>query len=177
MFLDAMPGGFIYPQPEDDEDTRILAHVNRKGWHNLAVPPAEGEPGYSFTLGHFLNCDHPELVLMGLKAELASRMLDAAAVRVRDMGERLQPHQEYPDFLPGLTVAFLPVEFAFYGQYLGYANWFYEHLPLPYPALQMVWPDGRGVFPWQPGYDARFRRLQPLLGMTPSPAQQATRLQ
>jgi hypothetical protein len=168
MFLDAMPEGFRYPSPEDDGDTRILAHINRKGWHNLAVPPAQGEPGFSFSLGHFLNHDHPEIIVLGLKDELASRLLDAAAVRIRDMGERLLSHREYPDFLPGLNVVFLPVAFPHYRHYLGFANWFYESLPVPYPALQLVWPDGRGVFPWQPGYDRRFQRLQPLLGAAPA---------
>ena len=79
----------------------------------------------------------------------------------------MRPFQVYGDIADGLEVVFLPVALPAYNEYLGYANWFYADLPAPYPALQMVWPDPNGVFPWQPGYDARFRRAQPLLGEAP----------
>ena len=98
---------------------------------------------------------------------LASRLLDSAAVGITGLGRRLRPFQVYGDIADGLEVVFLPVALPAYNEYLGYANWFYADLPAPYPALQMVWPDPNGVFPWQPGYDARFRRAQPLLGEAP----------
>jgi hypothetical protein len=105
--------------------------------------------------------------VVGLKDTLASRLLDSAAVGITGLGRRLRPFQVYGDIADGLEVVFLPVALPAYNEYLGYANWFYADLPAPYPALQMVWPDPNGVFPWQPGYDARFRRAQPLLGEAP----------
>ncbi len=167
MFLDEMPEGFRYPRPEDEQDKQLLARIERQGWHHLSVDGAAGEPGYAFTLGHFLKRDHPELIVVGLKDTLASRLLDSAAVGITGLGRRLRPFQVYGDIADGLEVVFLPVALPAYNEYLGYANWFYADLPAPYPALQMVWPDPNGVFPWQPGYDARFRRAQPLLGEAP----------
>lgn len=167
MFLDEMPDGFRYPQPEDDQDKRLLARVQSKGWHNLSVPGGDGEPAYTFTLGHFLRHDHPELIVVGLKERLASRLLDSAAVGITGLNRRLRPYLRYADIADGLELMFLPVAFKHYKNWLGYANWFYAGLPAPYPALQMVWPDTNGVFPWQPGYDQRFHRAQPLLGPPP----------
>jgi hypothetical protein len=31
------------------------------------------------------------------------------------------------------------------------------------PYLQVVWPDRNGRFPWEPGFQAAFDRMQPLL--------------
>ncbi|MED5388364.1 MAG: DUF4262 domain-containing protein [Pseudomonadota bacterium] len=168
MFLDEMPGQFRYPVPEDAEDKTLLADIQRKGWHHFAVPGGDGQPGYTFSVGHFLNLNHPELIVVGLKDSLASRLLDSAAVRIRGLNKPYQPYRLYNDIADGLEVMFLPVSFPHYKEYLGFANWFYQSLPAPYPALQMVWPDPKGIFPWQPGYDARFHRAQPLLGPAPA---------
>lgn len=168
MFLDEMPGGFRYPAPEDDQDRHFLGKVNQKGWHHLAVPGGNGEPGFTFSVGHFLNHNHPELIIVGLKEELASRLLDSAAIRIKGLGKPYLPYRVYTDIADGLEVMFLPVAYPHYKDYLGFANWFYQTLPAPYPALQMVWPDPKGVFPWQSGYDQRFRRAQPLLGEPPA---------
>ncbi|WP_256348316.1 MULTISPECIES: DUF4262 domain-containing protein [Pseudomonas] len=32
-----------------------------------------------------------------------------------------------------------------------------------FPALQMVWPDKQGHFPWEPAYDQSYSRFQLLL--------------
>ncbi|MDX1802853.1 MAG: DUF4262 domain-containing protein [Alcanivorax sp.] len=168
MFLDEMPGDFRYPQPEDPQDTQLLGKIQHRGWHHLAVPGGDGEPGFTFSVGHFLNHNHPELIVVGLKDTLASRLLDSAALRIRELKRPFLPYRLYDDVAEGLEVMFVPVDFRHYKNYLGFANWFYQSLPAPYPALQMVWPDPKGIFPWQPGYDRRFHRAQPLLGAAPA---------
>ena len=92
MFLDEMPEGFRYPQPEDEQDKQLLARIERKGWHHLSVDGAAGEPGYAFTLGHFLKRDHPELIVVGLKDTLASRLLDSAAVGITGLANSVKQH-------------------------------------------------------------------------------------
>ncbi|WP_156501420.1 DUF4262 domain-containing protein, partial [Alcanivorax sp. HI0044] len=90
MFLDEMPGKFRYPQPEDAEDKALLADIQRKGWHHFAVSGGDGQPGYTFSVGHFLNLNHPELIVVGLKDALASKLLDSAAVRIRGLKKPYQ---------------------------------------------------------------------------------------
>lgn len=33
----------------------------------------------------------------------------------------------------------------------------------PVPALQLVWADPAGLFPWREGFDLRFRPMQPII--------------
>ena len=44
---------------------------------------------------------------------------------------------------------------------LGISDTFYGMVRPPY--LQVVWPDKHGRFPWEPGFQAAFDRMQPLL--------------
>ena len=60
-----------------------------------------------------------------------------------------------------------PLDLSFYEEYLGYATWFYRSLPQPYPAMQCIWPDKAGLFPYEAGYDSRFSTLQRLLSIVP----------
>jgi hypothetical protein len=43
--------------------------------------------------------------------------------------------------------------------YCGWSRWFYGGDD--FQCVQLVWPDAKGVFPWQPGADARLRDAQP----------------
>jgi hypothetical protein len=54
---------------------------------------------------------------------------------------------------------------------LGYAIWFYRSLSKPFPAMQLIWPDKQGHFPWEAGYDERFYRLQKALYEAPPTAE------
>ena len=67
------------------------------------------------------------------------------------------------DILADYKVCFVEVPLEAYRSYLGTAIWFYLKSPRPFPCLQIVWPDREGRFPWQTGYDADLKDLQPLL--------------
>ena len=75
-------------------------------------------------------------------------------------GKTFQAFERVSDFAEGYDCAFAPIEFEHYRNYLGYAVWFYRSLPTPFPAVQMVWPDKEGRFPWEADYDKRFLNLQ-----------------
>ena len=68
------------------------------------MPGGDGQPGYTFSVGHFLNLNHPELIVLGLKDSLASRLLDSAAVRIRGLNKPYQPYRLYNDIADGLEV-------------------------------------------------------------------------
>lgn len=166
-FMRALPEGFAPPSAEDEYDQRLLDDVKRVGWHTLHIQAEEGSPPFSFTVGHFYKENHPEIIVIGLKPETAQQLLDIAALKIAGGKARIEPHREYSDFTESLSLRFIPVSLEHYREYLGYANWFYGSLPGPYPALQMVWPDKAGRFPWEPGFDTTFAPLQPILGKTP----------
>lgn len=166
-FMTKPMGNFTAPTPASEYDVQLLKEIEELGWHNVHISAESGSPEYAFTIGHFQKQSHPELILIGLPAQTAHELLNIAAIKIAGAKEKIEPYREYTDFTEGLSVVFVPVGIEHYEEYFGYANWYYSSMPNPYPAMQMVWPDREGRFPWEPGYDNCFLKLQPLLSVTP----------
>lgn len=167
MFMVEIPAKFRAPEPESEFDRQMMAQIHKVGWYNLHVAEENGSPEFAFTIGHFENRSHPELIIIGLRPGTAEQFLNLAADRITSANEKIIPYKKYNDLADGVTVAFVPVAYKYYDEYLGYANWYYDSMPKPFPALQLVWPDRAGRFPWEDGYDQRILKLQPLLGAMP----------
>lgn len=167
MLMSTVPSDFTPPAPESDYDAQILEKINEVGWYNMHIAEENGSPVFAFSLGHFHKQNHPEIIIIGLPAETAHQLLNIAVVKIVGAKEKVEPYKKYKDFTEGLSVAFVPVDLEYYGEYLGYANWYYGSMPKPYPAMQMVWPDREGIYPWESGYDKRFLQIQPILGSIP----------
>lgn len=155
---------FAWPEPEDTQDQQIIAKVQQEEWAAMHVPSQPGKPEYCFTVGHYLYHQRPEILIVGAPTLVAEQLLKKTTLHVQGKLPPLQLGREYPRYIENLSVAFMPIEIEHYNEYLGFANWFYGSLTHVYPAVQLVWSDMNGVFPWQRNYDARFARLQPFLG-------------
>lgn len=167
MFMTEIPIEFSPPVPENDYDKQLHSQIDELGWHNVHIAEENGMPAFAFTLGHFHKQNHPELIIIGLPAETAHELLNIAVVKIVGAKEAIEPYKKYNDFTESLSVAFVPVDLEHYGEYLGYANWYYGSMPKPFPVMQMVWPDREGKYPWEPGYDKSFLQIQPILGAMP----------
>jgi hypothetical protein len=108
-------------------------------------------PPFCYTIGlHELG--HPELLVFGLDQGTSAKILNTVGARIRD-GERLRDGDvltlagESPLLVTARTV---PNP----GEILFSANRHY-HRPDEdsVPALQLVWPDAHGRFPWDTGYE------------------------
>lgn len=151
-------------EPLDAGDLRALADVAEIGWHVIQVDG--GGASHAFTVGLFRSFDHPEVVLFGLGAELREAALDRVGARVRS-GERFEDGGVAAGILPDRAVTFRTVSRRHYLAYLGYAGWF--HGGPRFPALQAIWPDGEGRFPWERWFPHALREVQPILA-EPEPA-------
>lgn len=151
--------GFVFRQPDDQGDVKMLADILDHGWHVIGIPDDEAGPGFVFTVGVYLRTRQPEILMMGVPLEPAHRVLNAIAEHLM-AGGTIIPGQRYPDFVDGRDVLFRPIHPSQYREYLGCANWFYRSLSGPYPALQCVWPDLHGHFPHESEFDARFSGRQ-----------------
>lgn len=153
---------FQMPVAEDDHDAKLLSDVARYGWHVPHILEDDTGPGYSFSVGLYLKFGHPEILVMGLSQPVAHQLVNLAGACIAK-GRVFRPRERAEDLVQGFACSFIPIALEHYQNYLGYDIWFYRSLKRPFPALQLVWPDKRGRFPWDSDYDERFFRLQRLL--------------
>ncbi len=135
----------------DQEDAHLAAVIREHRWAVQYVGPGEepGEPAFGYTIGLF-GLGHPELVVAGVGADAAHRMLQWAAglvaggrdlvpgeLLLHDDGERALVVETCPN--PGDVV-------------LGANRWYRRPPEHSVPAYQLAWPHEDGRFPWDDGY-------------------------
>jgi hypothetical protein len=137
---------------------RLEALVREHGFAVVSVGAARDVPGFTYTVG-LADERLPELLVIGLPAQVAHPVLNALAARLRH--ERALPlEQPLRDVFAGMAAVLQEVPFARCAAYVHVAA---ERQHGPIRVLQLIWPDEAGRFPWETGYDARFLAVQPLL--------------
>ena len=134
---------------EAEGDERILEDIRSVGWSVILIPEDEEGPAFAYTLGLYHSQRHPEVLIQGLRQERLHGILNGIGEYVKG-GRRFQADGEYSGILEGYTCAFRTVDPSLYEEYFGYAVWFYRGQT--FPALQAVWPDMEGRFPWEEGF-------------------------
>jgi hypothetical protein len=143
---------------QDSEEREFVDQIREHGWFDTHVL-GEGEyPGFSYSTGFWLTSGMPEVLIVGLKRKIAHDIL-------WDLFRDFKGDASFPIGVPSEGIfgnargCFLPVGKAHYPEHLGWSRWFYGGDD--FPCLQLVWPDPKGRFPWQPGFDGSFRLDQP----------------
>lgn len=154
-------------------------HSNMRAWlHKALLKPGWGvlegpdpNDGYSslYTCGAWISTNHPELVCFSLPPHDLGRYLNRlveTADRAKCFGQ-FQTYQKgqdldetWPDGPP--TFRLIAVESKYKAEYLPLTTEIYGHTD--YPALQLVWSDPRGRYPWMRGFDRELVGEQPVLG-------------
>ena len=142
-------------------EQKILDDVENVGLHVITVPEDDVGPGFAFSIGLWENYEQPEVVVFGLPPEVAIELINGVADDVDD-GKRFAHGQQAEGLLQHYPVRFLAVPRERYAEFLGTASWAYEGDD--FPAVQLVWPDKQGRWPWDPGVRDGFREMQPVLG-------------
>lgn len=154
--------------PPNETDRRLLAEVKRYGWTVAVVPADEEDPGRAHTIGLVHSYKHPEVVVYGLMAGDAIDLLRLIASCVKE-GQRFESGKCYDSLLDDdRSVCFLPVRRDEYDRALGAALRLYKSDR--FEAVQCVWPDPAGRFPWDDKANDVFHIFQPLLGPPPKSA-------
>lgn len=106
----------------------------------------EGEyPRFTYSIGIQEETSKPEIIVTGLKQELAHWLVNEYNNRVRE-GEQIEAGKYYEDFLEGFKVTFRLVEKKHYDEYFGWAKWFYDGDN--FQVLQLIYPSTSGIWPW-----------------------------
>jgi hypothetical protein len=167
--------------PSKATRARILAEVRQRidehGWSVQAVGADCSVPGccsarrrgksdsvdFGYTAGLIRYRGHPELIVTGVPQRETIYPLNLLGSRVRD-GERFADGDIVEGVLRDGLVALQAVDARKSETRLVVANDLYRKAGgPPVDALQVVWPDVRGLYPWDSGY-ALPAAVQPLLG-------------
>ena len=151
-----------FPNPQDDNDKRVIENVRHHGCHIIHVGVRDDEkgPGWSYSIGLFHSFEQPELIIFGLPWSSAETIINGLATRMK-AGQQFSHGQTDSAVLMHNDVRFILVPSAQYREYLGYALWFYGGKE--FPTLQLVWPDKAGLFPWDAN-GTLDDAIQPVLG-------------
>jgi hypothetical protein len=159
------------PKLSDDpkeraSEEKCLADVAQYGLHVIRVHGDEAWPEFTYSVGLYRTFELPEVIIVGLRRELAHWILNELAARAR-AGERFQAGDMVDGLLDGFQVTFRPVSSEHVVAHFGWALWYYDHQP--FPTLQLVFPSTAGVWPWEPEASEFMRTQQPLLETAPLP--------
>ena len=157
-----MLADFQMPVAEDDSDRKLLSDIAQYGWHVLHIFADESGPCFSFSVGFYLKFGHPEILVMGLPQPVAHELINLIGSHLAE-GRVFRPRERFDGLAEGFACSFVSIAVEHYRNYLGYGVWFYRSLKQPFPALQLVWPDKQGWFPWENDYDQKFFGMQKLL--------------
>ena len=148
----------------DPAEKAVLADIDTYGWHGLWIREDAAGPQFTYSIGFHHTLGAPEVIVVGIRHELAHSMLWEAYHRAR-RGETLAPGRFYDGFLDGHAVTFVEVTGDARREYFGFAQWYYKG---DFPALQLVWPSASdGRWPWD---GESLAGVQPLLGPAPHAA-------
>ena len=143
--------------------------IERHGWMVMQVMGGGDRRGapWAYTIGLADRYGHPELTVVGLDHDSSEFHLQEAATRVA-RGEDLAaaPVVEFDR----VRMKVRPVHWQHWttDRFAMWVNYYGALGRHPDPrAVQLVWPDDRGRYPGQKGFDPMFRGLQPRLDRAP----------
>jgi hypothetical protein len=134
----------------------IRATVVEHGWAAVAV---DADPPFMYTAGLWRLADHPELIITGLPNEPAKWVLDRAVALVRE-GKHLVAGTTVAGLIGDYPAAIRDVDPSRLSELAEAADLYRGVI---YTALQIVWPDREGRFPWDRGAAREYCEAQPLL--------------
>jgi Domain of unknown function (DUF4262) len=125
----------------DDAERKVLADVKKFGWHCLNIFEEDGKPPWTFSIGFHKTWNFPELIVIGLKREVAHSTLNIVATQLAE-GTRLDLALASDELFNDFACCFVEVPTPMYREYVGTARWFYGGDA--FPLYQIIWLSGDG---------------------------------
>ncbi|MEM6857266.1 MAG: DUF4262 domain-containing protein [Pseudomonadota bacterium] len=147
----------------NEADQRLISNVEEFGCHILWVFDPEGEGlDFAYSIGFEATVRQPDVLISGLPSSTSKSLINDTLALCRE-GFELSDFARTDRLIDGYDCVFRSVrEDCLVPDYFGTAFWYYRtqtQLPMT-RAVQMVWPDRSGVFPWEQGFDQSFRDNQ-----------------
>lgn len=149
-------------QCQKNGDATALADIETYGLHIINVSEEGDLPPFSYSIGIERSLGLPELIVIGLRANVAQAAINACYDQLRS-GAQIGPGSRVAELLGGgFECVIGEVAPSCYRDYMGWALWLYEGAN--FRAYQIIFPDTAGAFPWEPEASEWFKGWQPLLG-------------
>ena len=142
----------------DADEKVFVAKIREHGWFRTSVSSDDEGPGFSYTSRLWVNTGKPEVIMFGMKSEVAHDVF-WDLFRDAQAGHSLKQGVQLDEVFGNLPAYAFPVAKRFYREYLGWNQWLYAGDN--FPCVQIVWPDRDGEFPWRQGFDPTFAKDQP----------------
>jgi len=142
-------------------DQKLLNDIEEYGLQVLYVMEDDKGPGFSYSIGLFKTYGHPEIIMIGLKPELAHTLINNMAYDIKE-GKVFTPLKYEAGILTNFNCYLIEVEKSNYDEYVGQAQQYYNGDE--FPLLQCVYPTVKGIYPWADEWPESIKDLQPLLG-------------
>lgn len=138
------------------------AEIDQGGFTAAAIVGDGGGCDWAYTIGLHRSHGHPELLIVGLEAQLAGAVLQVLGSEVAE-GRRIEPGSVEVEGGMDLHCHEVDPLWCSHGDWfvLGRAVMDSWGLRWP-PTLQLTWPDAAGCYPEDPG-ESRWMLRQPLL--------------
>lgn len=151
--------GGALPAGLGPRELNMVWHIEEHGWSVVVVAEEREVPGWAYSVGLWHTMRSPEVCMFGLRGRDMHTWVNAVGQQVR-AGQVLRQDEERFGVLDGFPVVVRPVDPTWQDEMLTLAGDFYR---TAVPAVQLVWPDRDGRFPWDPGAGERCRVNQPSL--------------
>ena len=131
---------------KDESEQKVLDDIREFGQHVLAVAEDDEGPGFIYSIGLFENYAHPEIIIIGLRQELAHLLINNIAFDIKE-GKIFSPGEFHEGVLDDFLCYFAAVHPEHYRDFVGWARWYYGGDD--FPLVQCIYPTTNGVFPWE----------------------------
>jgi hypothetical protein len=110
--------GFVFREPDDNGDIKLLRDIREHGWHLVGIPDDEAGPGFAYTVGLYLRTLQPEVLIMGVPLEPSFRILNGVAQYLMG-GGTITPDRRYSEFVDSREVLFRAIHPTQMEEYFG----------------------------------------------------------
>lgn len=142
----------------DPVECQVLSNIAQYGWHVILIPEDDEGPAFAYSIGLHKSFNQPEVIVFGLPLETMHRIINVIGELARAC-IRLQDHDSSSDVLEGYDVVFRRVGAEHYREFFGYARRYYKGNN--FPAVQCIWPDAEGRYPWDARVPQSLKNRQP----------------
>src|SRR3954468_4822930 len=87
--------GFVWPEPEDQSEERMISDIRKYGCHLVGNLPEAGTPQYVFSIGLYANFGQPKIVIFDANGHRARHWINTICSHVAGC-ERLSEGESIP---------------------------------------------------------------------------------